>query len=213
MEILSIRRGFEFDHSSTNYEFFSYDRTLTDKERKKVSKYSSRSRPGTRRARFQYHGDWAELPYGAEEVLLTDYYDILVNESYDWWHFTLAFDHKEELFSKLSRYECEGPDDTGIVVEKRRDRILLHLYCMIHYDDFSPASFPTGVTEEETDRSMVDVDFENYINLFVNLKKEILKGDLSSLHAVVDFYEPGKIKGEVAYTKVGKKLKSILYMT
>jgi len=210
MKIISIRHGFECDHSSSNYEFFSSERPLTEAERKAVSGYSSRSRPGTRKATFQYHGDWADLPSGAEEDLLTNYFDILVSESYDWWHFAIAFDYDKKLFDNLKKYECEGSDDTGLVVEKMDNRIVLHIYCQIEYEPFSPGQFPTGIEEEEEDQSRVEVDFEEFRNLLINLKREIIKGDFSSLHAVAEFYEPGKLGGKVEYTKVSKKLQSIL---
>ena len=210
MKIISIRQGFECDHSSSNYEFFSSERELTKQERKKVAKYSSRSDPGTRRATFEYHGDWSDLPSGAEDDLLMNYFDILVSESYDWWHFAIAFDYDKELFDKLSEYECEGPDDTGLSVGKKGNRMILHLYCHIEYDDFSERDFATGIVEEEEDESAVGVDFDNYRNLLIRLKREILKGDFSSLHAVVEFYEPGKLGGKESYGKVGQKLQSIL---
>lgn len=210
MKIISIRQGFECDHSSSSYEFFSSERALTKEERRKVARYSSRSDPGTRRATFQYHGDWSDLPSSAEDDLLTNYFDILVSESYDWWHFAIAFDYDKKLFDKLNQYECDGPDDTGLGVEKKANRIILHLYCQIEYDDFSYRSFATGIVEEEEDESAVNVDFGNYTNILINLKREINEGNFSSLHAVVEFYEPGKLGGKESYTKVGKKLQSLL---
>ena len=210
MKIISIRQGFECDHSSSNYEFFSSERELTEKERRNVAGYSNRSYPGTRRATFQYNGDWSDLPSEAEDDLLTNYFDILVSESYDWWHFAVAFDYEKELFDKLSQYECEGSDDTGLRFEKKDNRIILHLYCQIEYDDFSGRSFATGIVEEEEDESAVDVDFDSYVNILVHLKREILKGNFSSLHAVVEFYDPGKLAGKEEYTKVGNKLQEIL---
>ena len=209
MRIISIRHGFECDHSSSNYEFFSSERPLTKAERKKVSGYSSRSHPGTRKATFQYHGDWSDLPSGAEEDLLNHYFDILVSESYDWWHFAIAFDYDKKLLDTLKKYECEGSNDTGLAVEKKENRIILHLYCQIEYEPFSSARFPTGIEEEEDDESMVEVDFEEFRNLLINLKREILSGNYSSLHAIAEFYKPGKL-GEEEYTKVGKKLQALL---
>ncbi len=209
MKIISIRNGFECDHSSSNYEFFSSVRPLTKAERKKVSGYSSRSVPGTRKATFQYHGDFSDLPSGAEEDLLTNYFDILVSESYDWWQLAIAFDYEKKLSDELKKYESEGTDDTGIVVEKQENRIIVHIYCQIDYEGMDDLDFP-GVSEEEEDESMVEVDFEDLRNLLINLKKEILKGDFSSLQAVAEFYEPNNHGGKMQYTKVGKKLKGLL---
>lgn len=209
MRIISIRKGFQCDHSSSSYEFFSSERALTDAERKKVARYSRRSRPGTRKATFHYDGDWNDLPSEAEEDLLTNYFDIFVSESYDWWHFAIAFNFNEDLFKTLKRYEFEGPDDTGVRIDQLKDRIIWHLFCQINYNE-SPGSFAPGIGEEEEDESLVDVDFRKFRNLLIALKGEILQGNFSSLHAVVDFYEPGKLGDEESYTKVGKKLRSLL---
>ena len=209
MKIISIRNGFECDHSSSNYEFFSSERALTKEERKAISGYSRRSHPGTKKATFSYFGDY-NLPHGAEKDLLTNYFDVMVSESYDWWQFAIAFDYDKKLFDALKKYECEGSNDTGISIEKSGKRIIVHIYCQIEYDEFSPGRFPIGIEEEEDDESDVEVDFESYRNLLINLKREILKGDFSSLHAVCKFFEPSKLDEVVEYTKVGKKLQSIL---
>ena len=174
-----------------------------------MSGYSSRSHPGTRKATFQHHGDSSDLPSSAEEDLLTHYFDILVSESYDWWHFAIAFDYDKELLDTMKKCECEGSDDTGLAVEKKGNRIIMHLYCQIEYELFSAVRFPTGIAEEEDDESQVGVDFEEYRNLLINLKREILGGNYSSLHAIAEFYEPHKL-GKAKYTKVGKKLQALL---
>ena len=88
MNIISIRRGFECNHNSSNYEFFASEKPLTTPQRRNVVGYSSRSSPGTRKATYQYHGDWGDLPSEAEDDLLTNGFDILVSESYDWWYLT-----------------------------------------------------------------------------------------------------------------------------
>ena len=208
MKIISIRNGFDCDHSSSSYEFFSTERALTKEERKAISGYSRRSHPGTRKATFSYFGDY-DLPHGAEKDLLTNYFDVMVSESYDWWQFAIAFDYEKKLFDALKKYECEGSDDTGIVIEKSGKRIIVHIYCQIDYD-VSPGRFQTGIEEEEDDESEVDVDFEDYRDLLIALKREIIKGDFSSLHAVCKFFDPGKLDEFVEYTKVGKKLQSML---
>jgi len=210
MKIISIRNGFQSDHSSSNYEFFSSERALTENERSSVAKYSRRSQPGTRKATFQYNGDWNDLPSGAEDDLLTNYFDILVSESYDSWHFAIAFDYDNQLLKNLKKYECEGPDDAGLVIERKNTRIILHLHCQIRDADFSSRPFATGIAEEEDDESEVEVDFKNFRNLLITLKREIGKGTFSSLSAVVNFYEPGKVSGAEPYTKVGETLRSVL---
>jgi hypothetical protein len=43
MKILSIRRGFQADHSSTSYEFFAVEKPLNRSQREAVSDLSSRA--------------------------------------------------------------------------------------------------------------------------------------------------------------------------
>jgi len=45
MEIISIRRGFASDHSSTSYEFLALGRPLDKEDRAAVASLSSRARP------------------------------------------------------------------------------------------------------------------------------------------------------------------------
>jgi len=47
MKILSIRKGFTADHSSTSDEFYAIDKVLDSKEQSAVSALSSRVNPRT----------------------------------------------------------------------------------------------------------------------------------------------------------------------
>jgi len=76
MKILSIRKGFTADHSSTSYEFYAIDKVLDSKEQAAVSVLSSRVNPTGRRASFIYHGEWSDLP-GGWEPLMEKYYDAM----------------------------------------------------------------------------------------------------------------------------------------
>ena len=59
MRILSIRHSFDADHSSSSYEFSSFDR-LTAEQCAAVSELAGES--GRRRLRFHYVGDWRDIP-------------------------------------------------------------------------------------------------------------------------------------------------------
>ena len=59
MRILSVRHGFEADHSSSSYEFFALDK-LTPKQRAAVQELTGES--GHRHLRFHYMGDWSDIP-------------------------------------------------------------------------------------------------------------------------------------------------------
>lgn len=82
MRILSIRQSFDADHSSSTYEFFSFDR-LTAEQKEAVQALTGES--GRRHLRFHYVGDWRDIPDDWPDKLLAMGYDVLISESYDWW--------------------------------------------------------------------------------------------------------------------------------
>ena len=94
MRILSLRRGFEADHSSSTYEFFALDR-LTPEQRAAVRELTGES--PRRHLSFQYMGDWSAIPHGWTDKLLKLGFDIMVTESYDWWGVYLSLPHDPAL--------------------------------------------------------------------------------------------------------------------
>lgn len=52
MKIISVRKGFTADHSSTSYEFLAIDDPLNQEEIDEVSSLSSRTKPDDRAASF-----------------------------------------------------------------------------------------------------------------------------------------------------------------
>ena len=107
MKILSIRKGFQGDHSSTSYEFFAVDKPLSRTECQKVASLSSRASPTKRKVSFIYHGDWSDLP-GGWEPLMEKYYDVMYSESYDWWSLAMAFNTDQKAIEKIKKYEFSG---------------------------------------------------------------------------------------------------------
>lgn len=101
MKIYWIKDGYETDHSSTSYTFYSSTKRLTREERKLAERFSSRAHATAREVSFHYHGDWSDLPGGAKEELLGKYFDIMVSESYDWWTMAISFDYDEKLLKKF----------------------------------------------------------------------------------------------------------------
>lgn len=113
MKILSVRRGFLADHSSTSYEFLAIDKPLDARAKAAVSKLSSRASPTSRRVSFIYHAEGYDIPGGWEPLILK-HYDVMYSESYDWWTLAVAFDTKDKaVLSKLEEYAFEGVDDLG----------------------------------------------------------------------------------------------------
>jgi len=119
MRILSVRRGFLADHSSTSYEFLAIKNPLGAEARAAVSRLSSRARPTARRVSFIYHAEGYDLP-GGWGPLLFKYYDVMYSESYGWWTFAVAFDTtNKSLISKLKKYAFYGTDDFGVSAKAR----------------------------------------------------------------------------------------------
>ena len=113
MEILSIRRGFASDHSSTSYEFLAVDKPLSKKDRSEVSRLSRRADPSARRVNFTYNVDGYDIP-GGYEKLMANYYDVMYREEYSWWTLVIAFETSYEQYKELCAYEFDGTDDLGI---------------------------------------------------------------------------------------------------
>lgn len=82
MKIISVKKGFTSDHSSTSYEFLAVDKVLSKKERQAVASLSSRANPTSREVSFVYHADGYDIP-GGWESLMEKYYDVMYSESYD----------------------------------------------------------------------------------------------------------------------------------
>jgi hypothetical protein len=170
MRILSIRQGFDADHSSSTYEFFALDR-LTPKERAAVQDLTGES-PG-RHLSFHYWGDWNDIPSDWPDKLLTLGYDMLVSESYDWWAVYLSLPHDPALLERLGQYECES-DGNGFDVRVVGERMILYFGMQLDYGEVY------GMSGEDP--------FEGLADLFETVRDELLAGDLSAAWAMYQTY-------------------------
>lgn len=205
MKIYWIKDGYETDHSSTSYTFYSSTKRLTHEERKLAERFSSRAHATARKVLFHYNGDWSNLPGGAEEELLDKYFDIMVSESYDWWTMAISFDYGEKLLKKLNQYQCDGPDDTGIQIRRTGKKIVLYIYCRLDYGAI-PSSFSDIKCLEDYDKNKDDEEyyedyngddpFEDIQGLLIAVKKEILRGKFSALQVVKNRFEEHPQKGK-----------------
>src|SRR3954453_7454275 len=89
MRILRVRRGFQADHSSSSYLFHAADRPVSAAGQRVAHRFSSRAEVDERSARYQKWGE-SELRWGAYKALLTEPYDVMASESYDWWTLMIA---------------------------------------------------------------------------------------------------------------------------
>lgn len=162
MRILSIRRSYDADHSSSSYEFFALDR-LTDEQRSAIRKLTGES--ARRHLRFYYMGDWRDIPSGWTDKLLTMGYDVLVSESYDWWDVCLSLPHDPALRGRLEPYVCQS-DSGSLYVQVVGDRMLVSFGMHLDYD----AAF--SAFGEDV--------FEGLAELFEQVRDELLSGDLGA---------------------------------
>ncbi len=188
MKILSVRKGFQADHSSTSYEFLAIDKPLEADERKVVASLSSRARPTKRKVSFIYHGDFNDLP-GGWEPLMKKYYDVMYSESYDWWTLAMAFNTDQKTIKEIRKYGFSGSDDLGVTVDSKGDRAIISIYCRLNAE---MVCFNDGVCddyyEEEEDEEDEEFDTmrpnDNLLNLLAQNREYLKKGDYRLLYGV-----------------------------
>ena len=187
MRIISIRKGFTSDHSSTSYEFLAVDKSLGKKEKAEVASLSSRADPTSRRVSFIYHVDGYDIP-GGWEKLMGKYYDVMYREDYDWWTFALAFNTVQEQIDKLQKYEFSGEDDLGVMVEGNDKRVIVVIHCRIDRasTDGSYNEYEDEYDDEEEDNEegAEFVAQDELLNLLVQVRQQIINGDYRTLYAV-----------------------------
>jgi hypothetical protein len=187
MQVLRVRRGFQADHSSSSYLFYAADEPVNEQGRRIAHRYSSRAEVNKRSVRYHKWGDYT-LSESAYKALLSDHYDVMVSESYDWWTFMIAVPQTANTKPLPTRYsDARGYDDLGVDVEKFGSRWAISIYCVLDYNELAP--------------ELVDDDpMENLVKLLVAVRKEIMKGDFSFLDAAVKFYGE-----EVAQLQTGER--------
>jgi hypothetical protein len=205
MKILSIRKGFQADHSSTSYEFFAVDRVLTASERKQVSGLSRRATPTKRRVSFIYHGEWNDLP-GGWQPLVESYYDVMYTESYDWWTLAMAFDTDQKTINQISGFQYNGIDDMGVDVYAKGNRVVVSIHCRMapgmFFDEnkYGYHDYDDDWDDDEDDieeEDGLDVESEDsLLNLLAESREYLKKGDCRLLYSVMEKcgYEPEEDK-------------------
>ncbi len=174
MQILSLRRSFDADHSSSSYEFFAL-KALTTDQRAAVQRLTGGS--AGRHLSFHYQGEWRDMPAEWPDQLLTSGYDIQVSESYDWWNVYLSMPHDPVLLARLKAFECEA-DGNGFEVRVVGERMVLRFGMQMDY------SAAYGAFGENA--------FRGLANLFKAVRTELLAGDLSAVRAAYETYGFGE---------------------
>lgn len=192
MKIISVRRGFTSDHSSTSYEFAAIDKPLDRDVRSKVSSLSSRVNPTKRTVKFVYNVEGYDIP-GGWETLMCNYYDVMWSESYDWWTLAMAFNAPREQQEEIAKYEFDGTDDLGVRVSTYDSRVVISIHCMLEpgmvagltegsYEEESEEE-----EEEETDDTGYEPD-DSLLNLLTQIRRQLIDGDYRALCAVWEEY-------------------------
>jgi hypothetical protein len=138
MQIISTRRQFIADHSSTNY-FFYAAKPLSQEARAYANTLSSHVDVGTRTAEITYHGDFADLGEERRKKFLA-HYDIEVRESYDWWTLSVMLEPQKVAKLNLKEHETEG--EASLTFARQGKRICLcfdgwHMDFSAAYGEFS----------------------------------------------------------------------------
>jgi len=186
MKILSVRRGFASDHSSTSYEFLAVEKPLGKNERAEVSKLSSRVHATARRANFIYHVDGYDIP-GGWEKLMEQYYDVMYSESYDWWTLAIAFKASPGQYEELLPYEFSDADDLGVEVSKKDERMIVTIHCRIELGMSYSDQYGDYYEDEDNENGGINTD-DDLLNVLVQIRKQIISGDYRALYAVWEKY-------------------------
>lgn len=191
MKILSVRKGFTPDHSSTSYEFYAVDKPLEKAQRQAVAKLSSRANPSQRKVSFIYHGDWNDLP-GGWEPLMKKYYDVMYSESYDWWTLAFGFPADQPMIDELKKYGFVGEDDLGIHIEIKNTRIVVTVHCRLrpdmafHY--FADSQCHSYDEEEDGEGDEEKISHDRLMNLLIQNREALKEGDFRLLHGIWEKY-------------------------
>lgn len=189
MRLISVRKGFQSDHSSTSYEFLAIDKKLSIEQKKSVSKLSSRACPTDRQVSFVYNGDWSDLP-GGWKPLMEKYYDVMYSESYDWWTLAFAFQANKETIGKLKEYDFCGDEDLGVRILSKNNRVVIAFFCRIHPDpnffgDYNDYEYGYGYYEEERDHE------DKFLKLLKKNRELLKRGDYRLLFGIWEQYGDG----------------------
>ena len=86
MNIISIKRSYECDHSSTTYRFFTSEGRISQNIRDFLKEKNSKFEIRGNSIKFHFPGE-RYLSDTIEDTLLKDHnISIMIQEDYDWWN-------------------------------------------------------------------------------------------------------------------------------
>ncbi|NLB41717.1 MAG: hypothetical protein GX815_05545 [Clostridiales bacterium] len=191
MRIISVKKGFTSDHSSTSYEFLAVDKALGKQERAEVASLSSRATPTPRRVSFIYHVDSYDIP-GGWGTLMEKYYDVMYREDYDWWTLSIAFNTTQEQIVELEGYDFSGENELGISIDKVGNRAIVSIHCRIDWSylgsDYDEYNEYEECKEGDENGEAGFIAEDGLMNLLVQIRHQIIKRDYRALYAVWEKY-------------------------
>ncbi len=217
MKIISERKGFQADHSSTSYEFLAIDQKLGKPEKAAVAKLSSRANPTSSRVSFIYNGDYSDLP-GGWEPLMAKYYDAMYSESYDWWTLAVAFHADKKTAEKIKSYAFIGTEDLGVSVEEEGGRVTIRIDCRLDASSLYARSHGRyDDDEEEDDDGEEGISCRDPLLKMLAVNREYLKkGDCRLLYGIWLEYgdqdDDESAPPETAMTNLPAPIKNLLSM-
>ena len=193
MKILSVKKGFECDHSSVTYQFVSEEMISSEiKALLKDRGVEFKTRKNTVSIHIPGEGC---IPSEVQNRLLTSYnIPLLIYEEYDWWNFILMFDYDERLFQKLKRYETEDGDYT-IHISKADGKIEVWATVELDY--------------AQTLEGGNDL-FKTLRELYLKVRDMILKDEFEPMDILFAYCSDEDLSKISPSTEVGKTLKSYL---
>jgi hypothetical protein len=177
MRILRIRRGFQADHSSSSYLFYAVDHEVSEKGQAIAHRFSSRAEVDERSARYLKWGE-SSLSPDAYKALLDEHYDVMTEESYDWWTLMIAVPKTPQMRAVLAPFaDARGYNDQGVDVVEYPKRLVVTIYCQF---EGSGVNF---VDDYDGD------PHESLVDLLAKIRAELIEGNTSFLQAVAEFYD------------------------
>ena len=189
MRIISVKKGFTADHSSTSYEFAVVDQLLTNSKKAEVMKLSSRAKVTARKASFHYHGESADLPEKYIS-LMEKYYDVMYSESYDYWTLSVAFVSKAPNKNEIYGYEFYG-DGGCVEVCEKGGKTIVSMGAYLDMGELFDMGFRNGrgaerygADEEENIRKLQDP----LLALLCQIRRQLITGDYRALYELYLMY-------------------------
>jgi hypothetical protein len=175
MRILRVRPGFQADHSSSSYLFYAVDQPVGAAGQRVAHRYSSRAEVDEQYARYLKWGE-SELSPEAFPALLGEHYDVMASESYDSWALMIAVPKTPQAQGLLTPFhDLDDGEFTRLDVHDYGKRLAIEMFCEFDYE--GPLWNRSGDP------------LEKLVELLAEIRAEILRGDVSFLQAVAEFYQ------------------------